>query len=164
MVGDFEDLYDLENLDDDQIHDLIIEELEEYGDIDVDLLEIDVLDGFVTLSGQVGTEYELQVVENVLTDILGIANYSNEIVIGGLVRFEQSEAADEAHFEMQAADEDSQFGGSPDETEPSASHLLEDTQSEQDGTQDMMRAIEEGEAYEPPDRPIQEGYWSEEDH
>src|SRR5690625_3725493 len=94
MVGDFEDLYDLENLDDDQIHDLIIEELEEYGDIDVDLLEIDVLDGFVTLSGQVGTEYELQVVENVLTDILGIANYSNEIVIGGLVRFEQSEAAD----------------------------------------------------------------------
>lgn len=164
MAGDYEDLYDLDNLDDDEIHDLIIQELSEYGDIDTDLLDIQALDGFITLGGRVGTEHELQVVENVVTDLLGIGNYSNEIVIDELTRLELSEAADDARIEAESADENSTLGGEDDRTDPQASHLLEDLSGELYGTQNLMRAIEEGESYEPPDKPIQEGSWSEEDH
>ena len=50
------------------------------------------------------------------------------------------------------------------QTDPQAEHLLEDVEGEQFGTHDLQQAISRGEAYEPPDRPIQDGSWSEENH
>ena len=130
MPGDFEDLYDLENMDDEEIEALILEELGEYPDIDPDDISVDVEDGFVTLTGRIGTEPELQEIEFILSDVIGIANYSNE----------------------------------PGRTDPQAQHLLEDVRGDAYSTHDMQQAIERGQAYEPPDRPIQEGSWSEENH
>lgn len=163
-MADFEDLYDLDNLDDDEVYELILQQIDEYGILDSDLLDIRVEEGFITMGGRVGTEQELQVVEQILTDVLGIGNYSNEVVIADLVRAEQSEAADEARFETDASELVSPLGEGDDRTDPQAVHLLENIAGELYGTHDLQRAIEQGEAYEAPDRPVQEGSWSEEDH
>jgi hypothetical protein len=164
MAADYEDLYDLDNLDDDEVYDLILQQLQEYGDLDVDLLDIQVRNGFITLGGRVGTEQELQVVEQIVTDILGIGNYSNEIMLDDLARSEHSEAADDARFEADDSEAISPLGEGDDRTDPQAVHLLENLPGELYGTHDLQRAIERGEAYEAPDRPVQEGSWSEEDH
>ncbi len=162
MPGDFEDLYDLENLDDEEIASLILEELGEYPEIDPDAIDIDVEDGFITLSGRVGTEYELQVVEQVVSDVLGISNYSNELVLDELVRIEYPAGADDAVVEDEEVE--AQLGEEGLRTESTAEHLLEDVEGHAFGTHDYPRALERGEAYEAPDRPIQEGSWSEENH
>ncbi|HEX7048966.1 MAG TPA: BON domain-containing protein [Longimicrobiales bacterium] len=162
MPDDYEDLYDLDNLDADEIYDLLVQELGDYPDLDPDLLEIEVEDGFVTLTGRVGTEQELQEIEYVLTDVLGISNYSNELIVDELVRAEAAVGADDAVVEDEEVE--AQFGEEGERTDPQADHLLVDLGGEQYGTHNAQRAIARGEAYEPPDHPLQEGSWSEERH
>jgi hypothetical protein len=162
MPRDFEDLYDLENLDDSDLYDLIVQEISEYPDLDPDLIDVDVEEGFVTLTGRVGTEQELQQIEFILSDVLGIANYSNELVIDSLMRAEYPPGADDAVVEDEEVE--AQLGEEGRQTDPQAEHLLEDVEGEQFGTHDLQQAISRGEAYEPPDRPIQDGSWSEENH
>ncbi len=77
MPRDYENLYNIENMGDQEIADLISQELREYPDVDVDDLDIRVEEGFVTLGGRVGTEHELQVVAQVVGDLLGVRTYSN---------------------------------------------------------------------------------------
>jgi hypothetical protein len=162
MPRDYEDLYGLHDADDEEIYDLILEQLGEYPEIDPGLIDVQVEDGFVTLSGRVGTEQELQTVEHILSDVLGIANYSNELVVDELVRGETDVAADDAiDEELEAAD---RTGARAITTTDTAAHLLVDLEAELYGTHDLQDAIERGEAYEAPDRPVQEGSWSEEDH
>lgn len=162
MPGDFEDLYDLDSMDDAEIAELLDEQFGDYGGLDPDLLDVQVEEGFVTLSGRVGTEEELQLVEQIVTDVLGIANYSNEIVLDELVRAEYAEGADEAATED--AELEAQLGEEGEVTEPSADHLVEDLKGELYGTNDLHDAIQEGKSYHPPDRPPQRGTWSEENH
>lgn len=162
MPADYEDLFDLDNLDDDEIYDLIMQEVSEVPELDPELIDVQVDDGFVTLMGRVGTEQELQQFEFLVSDTLGIRNYSNEIVIDELVRAEYSEAADDAIIEDEEAE--AQLGESGERTDPQADHLMEELEGEQFGTHDMQRSISRGEAYEAPDRPIQDGSWSEESH
>src|SRR5690606_9076698 len=159
---DYEDLYSLGDLDDEELHELILQELEEYPELDPDLLDIQVEDGFVTITGRVGSEAELQEIEQIVSDVLGIANYSNEVVVDELVRGTSSEAADEAAAED--AEVEAQLGEEGELTDAQADHLIEDLPGELYGTHHVQAAISRGEAYEPPDRPVQEGSWSEEKH
>jgi hypothetical protein len=163
-VADYEDLYDLDNLDDDEIYDLILQQIREFGGIDPDQLDLQVEGGFITVEGRIGTEQELQELEQILTDVLGISNYSNELVIDDLSRVEQSEASDELLVGDERVELTSPLGEGDDRTDPQATHLLEDLPGELYGTHDVQKAIERGEAYEAPDRPVQEGSWSEENH
>lgn len=163
MPADFEDLFDLENLPDDEIHELIMQEITEFPELDADGLDVLVDEGFVTLSGRVGTEQELQQIQHTVEDTLGIRNYSNDLVVDGLVRLEQPEGADDAIVEETELQTPTRSEAS-ERTDPQADHLMEDLETEQFGTQEMQRSIERGEAYEAPDRPIQEGTWSEENH
>ncbi|HEX7118147.1 MAG TPA: BON domain-containing protein [Longimicrobiales bacterium] len=162
MPGDFEDLYDLEDMDDEEIASLILEELSEYPEVDPDGIDVEVEDGFVTLTGRVGTEFELQEIEHVISDVLGIANYSNELVVDELVRVEYNAGADDAVVEDEEVE--APYGEEGIRAEPSADHLLDDVEGQAYGTHHYPRALEVGETYEPPDRPIQEGSWSEENH
>lgn len=162
-MNDYEDLYDLDDLDDTELAELIEQELSEYPGMDGDLVEIEVEDGFVRLIGRVGTEQELQSIEQVVSDVLGVQRYANELVIDELVRAERSEAADEAVAQEREASE-TVLREPAAQTDPQAQHLLEDTATELYGTQDMSRAISDGAAYEAPDRPTQEGHLSKEDH
>jgi osmotically-inducible protein OsmY len=163
MMEDYEDLYDIDELDDEELADLIEQELSEYPAMEADSVEIEVRDGFVRLIGRVGTEQELQAIDQLIGEVLGIESYGNELVVDELLRLERSEAADEAYAEDRDASE-TMLREPLAQTDPQAQHLIEDTATELYGTQDMSRAIEEGAAYEAPDRPFQEGHWSEEDH
>ena len=162
MAHDYDDLYDIANLDDGELKDLVLQQLREYPDIDVDLVEVDVSRGNVRLAGRVGTEQEVQTVEHVVTDLIGAERVRNELVIFDVARGERSEAADDAIIEDMEADPQISVGAS--NTSDTAQHLVEDLEAEQFGTHDPQEAVERGTAYEPPDRPIQQGSYSIEDH
>lgn len=162
MPHDYEDLYDIENLDDSELRDLIEEELAEDPELDPELIETIVRDGYVRVEGRVGTEQELQRVEHVLGDVLGLTAYSNELIVDETVRGTRSEAADEEAAEESEVSESAAEDAS--HTDPEAAHLMDDTASEQYGTQDLKKAVERGYTYEPPPMPPQEGSRSEENH
>jgi hypothetical protein len=162
MAEGFDDLFDIEHLSDDELRDLVCAQLREYPEIDPDLVEVRVAEGQVRLSGRVGTEQELQQIEHVVTDVLGVAGVRNDLVIDELVRGERAEAADDALVED--VESDPQMGTGATRTEDTARHLLGDTAAELYGTHDPQQAIQDGLAYEPPDRPVQEGTWSREQH
>lgn len=162
MADDFEDLYDIDAMDDQEIEDLIVQQIREYPDLDADLIDVRVERGFVTLAGRVGTEQEMQEVGQIVSDVLGIRDYSNEIVIDELRRAEYSDAADEAN--AQDAEVESQLGEGNEATTDTAAHLMQDVEAEMHGTHDPSQAVEGAIPYRPADRPIQEGSWSEENH
>lgn len=159
---DFEGMYDLPSMNDEEIRELIADQLTDYADIDPETFEVRVESGRVTLSGRVGTEHELQAIEQVLTDVIGVSDLNNELVVSELRRAEQPEAADEATAERLAAEGNN--AGGANRTEDSAEHLLTDTASEQFGTGDVGEAIERGYSYNPPTSPRQEGSRSRENH
>src|SRR5512141_2389585 len=138
MPRDYENLYNIENMGDQEIADLISQELREYPDVDVDDLDIRVQEGFVTLGGRVGTEHELQAVAQVVGDLLGIRTYSNEIVIDELRRAEMPEGADEEVGQDEAAAP--QPGRAADQTSDTAEHLIEHLDEEMYSTHDVQQA------------------------
>lgn len=156
------DLHDIDNMGDDELKDLVLQELSEYPEIDVDLIEIDVRDGAVRVSGRVGTEQEVTQVQNVITDVIGVDSLQNELVIDALTRGERSEGADDAWAEDNEADP--QGGEQRPRTSDTADHLMEDLESEHFGTHNMQDAIQRGTAYEPPDHGTAEGIHGGEDH
>lgn len=164
MARDYDNLYDITNLDDGELKDLVLQQLREYPDIDVDLVEVNVDQGRVHLSGRVGTEQEVQTVESVVTDLLGVDRVRNELVIFDAVRGERSEAADDALIEELEADPQMASGAGTQNTSDTAQHLVEDLEAEHFGTHNVQEAVERGTTYEPPDRAIQQGTYSIEDH
>ena len=164
MAHEYDDLYDLSNLDDTEIKDLVLQELREVPDIDAELVEVNVEQGVVRLSGRVGTEQEVQTVEQVVTDVIGIERVNNELVVDEVVRGQRSEAADEAFAEEREAAPQFSIGTGIINTSDTAQHLVEDVEADQFGTHNPQEAIERGTAYEPPDRPGQQGSYSREDH
>lgn len=163
MAHDYENIHDIGSMDDGEIQALIEQELGENPDIDPADVDVRVASGRVTLEGRVGTEGEYQAIEHVVTDLLGIKDVSNEMVIDELRRGEQSEAADYAAGDRSARG-DAGSDGASDRTSDTAQHLMSDTAGEQFGTSDVSEAISEGLSYNPPDNPPQEGTWSKENH
>lgn len=156
------DLYDLSDMTDDEIRELVVQQLREYPNVDADWIDVQVNDGFVTLAGRVGTDGEVQVAESVVHDVLGIERYANELIVDELHRVEGPEAADELlAYEEEA---EGQLGDGDRHQSDTASHLVEDLESQSFGTHDMGQAIQEGATYIPPDRPVGDGYGSREDH
>lgn len=109
MAGDFEDTYDLEDLSDRELRDLVREHLEASTALDIDDITVRIEDGVVVLEGRVGDAGEEQVAEHVLTDILGITKFRNELVSDPNRRAESPMAIDEhdesAHLADSAEDE-----------------------------------------------------------
>jgi hypothetical protein len=156
------DLYDFGHMSDDEIRELVVQQLREYPNIDADWMDVQVRDGFVTLGGRVGTDAEVQIAEAVIHDVLGIQDYSNELVVDELHRGEGPEAADE--WAAMEEELDGQLGDPAPQQSDTAAHLVEDLDSETFGTHDMGEAIQDGTAYIPPDRPVGDGYGSRENH
>ncbi|HEX2091330.1 MAG TPA: BON domain-containing protein [Longimicrobiaceae bacterium] len=163
MARDFGDLFfDFSTMTDDEIYDVVVQQLREYPNIDPDWMEVEVRDGHVTLSGRVGTDGEKQVAEKIIVEALGISNFTNHLVVDELVRGDVPEAIDEALVYEQELDD--HLGGGIMNQEDTASHLMENLEVQTYGTRDVQQAIEEGAPYEPPDRPLPDGYGSEEAH
>lgn len=161
MPHDYEDAINLDQMTDEDVRDLVRQRLDQGEDFEADTLEVEVTDGRVRVEGRVGTEGERQYVEQVLSG-LGVVDYDNDVVVDRLTRHEQSEAADLAHLEDAATDD--QLGESGKATSDTAEHLLPDDLGEIQGTRDMQKAIEEGKSYQPPEGPFQEGIGEGERH
>lgn len=159
---DFGDIFDVEDMSDEELRQLIVQQLREYPNLDADWIDVQVDDGFVTLSGRVGTDAEVQVAEKVIAEVLGIESFSNELIVDELHRPFLPEAVDEAT--AAEAELDDHFGGPSGQQSDTAEHLQEDLEGEAYGTRDMGKAILEGMTYIPPDRPIPDGYDSTENH
>ena len=96
MARDFEDLNDLDDLNDDELRGLVREHLAAHNGLDIDDLTIEAHDGRVILAGRVGTDGERLVAEHIVTDVLGILNYRNDIFVDPTRRATSPEAVDES--------------------------------------------------------------------
>lgn len=163
MAGRYRgDIFDFSGMTDDELYDVVVQELGEHPEIDSEWVEVRVKDGHVTLSGRVGSDSEVSVAEQVIVEILGLEAFTNELVVDELHRGEMPEAADDAV--MQDLETDAQYGGSNENQSDTAAHLVEDLEAQTYGTHSVTEAVTDGVSYEPPDRPMGEGYGSRESH
>src|SRR3954470_15757393 len=157
MARDYEDLHNIEELDDNELRELVREQLREHASIDVDEITVQAREGKVMLSGRVGSEGERRVAEHVLTDVLGIEDYANDLVVDSLARPISSDAADDSMTE-----EEDRSGGYLGDREVSMSdesaHLADAADDDIAGTSDLQRSISEGMSYNPPTGPTPEGF------
>jgi hypothetical protein len=156
------ELYDFQNMTDAELREVVLEQLRDAPNIDADDIDVDVLDGHVTLSGRVGTDAEVQVVVELVDDVLGLDRYSSELVVDEVRRGGVPAAADDAITYEEEIDD--QLGDPSDQQSDTAEHLMEDLDAETFGTHDMGKAIQDGNTYIPPDRPVGDGYGNREEH
>ncbi|CAN5884928.1 hypothetical protein BH11GEM2_BH11GEM2_17040 [soil metagenome] len=156
MARDYEDLHNIEELDDTELRDLVREQLREHASLDIDEINVLAHEGKVTLSGRVGNEGERRVAEHVLTDVLGIENYDNDLVVDALARSLNPEAADESVAER--AERSGTLRGDVEVsmTDESA-HLADGACDDLGGTSDYQKVMEDGLTYNPPSSPTAEG-------
>lgn len=157
MARDFEDMHDVENLDDDELRALVRTQLAENHGIDADDIGVRMDGGTVVLSGRVGTEGEMRIAEHLVTDVLGLVDVRNELVVDALRRAESPLAIDDAEAEEDVT-AGAQLGDRARPLSDSAAHLEEDLDARLYGTSDMQKAIEGGMSYTPPTSPTQEGF------
>jgi hypothetical protein len=158
MAEDFSRIHDFDRMTDDEIYDLVVQQLREYPEVDVDDVEVQVRDGHVTLVGRVSSDREVQVARAAVVDLLGVERFSSDLVVDELRRGMAPEAADDA-VTANAEVEDPLGEEAPNQSD-TAQHLDEDLSSQMYGTRDVQQAVEEGATYEPPDRPVSDGYGS----
>ncbi|HVE78726.1 MAG TPA: BON domain-containing protein [Gemmatimonadaceae bacterium] len=158
MARDFENIDDIEDLSDDELRELVLSQLAAHNGIDPDDITVTVEDGVVQLAGRVGTEGEVRIAEHILTDVLGLDRFENELVVDELRRAVSPEEVDE-HL----ADEDAHagllLGDRPVPLNPEAEHRSNEFNDMKRafGTSDVQDAIAEAAPLILPERPTQEG-------
>lgn len=156
MADDYDNTDEIANLTDDELRTLVRSELRAQPAFDADDITVNVRDGHVSVSGRVGTEVELRVVDHVLTDLIGLQDVENLLVVDELRRAESPEAIDE-HL----VDEDEHsgilLGDTPGQNDAEAEHLRLDRNLNPRATHDVTQAIEEAEPWIPPEGPTPEG-------
>ena len=158
MAQDFENVFDLDDLSDAELRGLVRDQLAQDDAIDVDGILVHVKDGYVTLSGQVGTEGEKQIADHVLSDVIGLETYSNDIFVDAVRRDEEPEAADEAAARAASSSDESLLGGSDlADTDDEARRASDNDDASLFGTRDMESVMENGVPWIPPDEPTPEG-------
>ena len=156
MARDFENLNDLEDLNDGELRDLVRSHLRAHNGIDPDDISVRVADGAVVLEGRVGTDAERRIAEHVLTDVVGIASVQNNLVVDPIRRAESPMDIDD-HLAEEERTEGLLLGDRAVPLNPEAEHLADDLDAELSGTTDVGKAIMEGTAWIPPESPTQEG-------
>lgn len=156
MAKDFENLAGLENLSDGELRSLIRSRLDEQISFDPADVEVEVNRGVVRVSGRVGTESELRVVEHLLTDVIGIATVENDIFVDSNRRAESPIAIDE-HLVDEEEHAGLLLGDRAHSESPEAEHIKEDIGGELEGTTDVSESIAEGIPWNPPESPTPEG-------
>ncbi len=156
MAQDFENISDTQDMSDGELRAFVRDRLEEQLAFDPDDISISVRNGTVCLSGRVGTEAELRIVEHVVTDVLGLKDVKNDIFVDELRRAESPVAVDE-HIADEEAHEGLLLGDSARSESPEAEHLQENRRAELFGTTDVRESIEGGIPWTPPESPTPEG-------
>ena len=157
MADDFDNTDDLQNLTDDELLRFVRGELGSQNAFDVDDIDVQVANGAVTVSGRVGTEEELRIVDHVLTDVIGLTDVTNNLVVDGLRRAVSPEAIDE-HLADEEAHGGLLLGDVPRPFSPEAEHLADMGSEDSMGTHDVQESIEGAEPWIPPESPTPEGF------
>jgi hypothetical protein len=153
---DYEDIDEIDEQTDGELRALVRDRLEEQLAFDPNDVEVAVRGGVVHLSGRVGTEQEFRIVEHVVTDLVGIKELKNDLVVDPIRRAESPVPIDE-HLADEELREGILLGDRPRPEDPEAEHLHEDIRAELFGTSDVQKSIEEGIPWNPPDGPTPEG-------
>jgi hypothetical protein len=156
MARDFEDINDIERLDDRELRGVIRDHLAAHNGLDINDLTVDVKDGAVTLGGRVGTEGERRIADHILTDVLGINDFSNEVVIDPIRRAESPMDIDE-HLAEEDREEGLLLGDRAVPLSPEAEHLADLPDADIEGTTDVQESIERATGWIPPESPTPEG-------
>jgi hypothetical protein len=156
MARDFENLDDLEDLDDDELRGVVRNHLAAHNALDIDDLTIQVKNGLVILGGRVGTDGERLVAEHILTDVVGARRFRNEIFVDPLRRAESPEAVDD-HIVDEETHEGLLLGDRAVPQSPEVEEREPPLDDELYGTTDIRRAIADGAPWIPPESPTQEG-------
>ncbi|MEO7040058.1 MAG: BON domain-containing protein [Gemmatimonadaceae bacterium] len=158
MAQDFENVFDLDDLSDAELRGLVRDQLAQDDAIDVDEILVHVKDAYVTLSGRVGTDGEKQIADHVLSDVIGLENYSNDLFVDAIRRDEEPEAADDAVARAADASDSSLLGGSDlSATDDEAIRATDNDDASLYGTRDIESVMENGVPWIPPDEPTPEG-------
>ncbi len=156
MARDYENIDDIDELDDVELRDLVRERLGEHTALDLNDISVRVKDGHIELRGRVGTDGERRVADHVITDTLGIMEFSNNLVVDSNARAESPMAIDE-----QLADEAERsgtlLGDVPLSYEPGVEHLGAGAEDDLTGTADYEQVMEDGKTWNPPNSPTPEG-------
>jgi hypothetical protein len=156
MARYYEDIQNLEQLDDREIRDLVRERLAEHNGIDIDDIVVNVQNGVIALTGRVGTEGERRIADHILTDVLGVQEFRNDLVIDPIRRAESPMDIDE-HLAEEDRESGLLLGDRPVPLNPEAEHLADDAETDLAGTTDVQNAIEGAKSWNPPESPTQEG-------
>ena len=160
MADDFDNTDEIENLSDDELREYVGNQLREQPMLDGNSIGVGVRDGKVLVTGTVGTEEELRILDHVLTDTIGLTDFSNDVVIAEISRAQSPEAMDEhladedEHSGLMVSDKSVPFTA---ESEHLADLPEDDSLEADGGTHEIGRAIEEGEPWIPPEGPTPEG-------
>ena len=157
MARDFEDLHDIDDLNDDELRGLVREHLAAHNALDIDDFTIEVRDGLVVLNGRVGTDGERLVAEHVVTDLVGAQRCQNNVFVDPSRRALSPEAVDE-HVVNEDRLEGLLLGDKPVPLNPETETVHEDLDAELYGTTDVGHAIQDGTPWIPPESPTQEGF------
>lgn len=156
MADDFDNSDEIQNLSDDELKQYVLDELRSQKAFDVEDITVEVRGGAVRLTGRVGTEEELRIIDHVLTDVISLKSVENELVLDENRRAQSPEAIDE-HL----ADEDEHagllLGDVPRPLSPEAEHLADMAPDDSMGTHDVGESIETAEPWIPPESPTPEG-------
>jgi hypothetical protein len=158
MARDYEDYSSIEDLDDDELRQLVRDRLAEHPNLDPDDIDVEVEDGFVRLNGRVGTEGELRIAEHVLTDVVGVLEFDNGLVVDAIRRVD-TPMDPEDHLAMERGSAGTVFGEMPEQESPEVelNRGDEDLDERMYGTTNYQDAVAHGTTYIPPEAPTQEG-------
>jgi hypothetical protein len=156
MADDYDNTDEIANLSDDELRLLVRTELKANKAIDADDITIHVREGRVTIAGRVGTEEELRVADHILTDLIGLEDVNNELVVDEIRRAESPEAIDE-HLADEEVHAGVLLGDVLVPLDPEAEHIVDDRNLNPAGTHEVGEAIEQAEPWIPPEGPTPEG-------
>jgi hypothetical protein len=156
MPHDYEDIFDLDDLNDQELRELVRDALARHDGIDADSIVVRAGDGVVRLMGRVGTEGERRIADHVLSDVIGLRAFENEIVVDALHRDASPEDAEDAA--AQAAEGSGEPLGRPHGPRDGEDADEDELDGRLYGTHDVQAAIGDGTSWIPPEAPTQEGH------
>jgi hypothetical protein len=156
MERDFEDIFDTEDLDPNELRQLVRQTLRDNRSIDPLDINVHVRSGRVILAGRVGTDTEKRIAERVVADRIGLPNLESQLVVDPNRRATSPEAADESVVD--AEEHEGLLLGDPAPNHTDTTEQLADrAEDELYGTTNRTEAIEDGIPWVPPESPTPEG-------
>lgn len=156
MAHDYEDMHSIDGLDDTEIRDLVREQLSQHTGLDIADITVNVAEGAITLSGRVGTDGERRIAEHVLTDVLGVQEFTNDLVVDSLRRATSPEDVD-LHLADEAMRSGTLLGDVAPNYSDESAHLASDREVDLDGSSDIDQATDGDQTWAPPSSPTPEG-------